>query len=151
MSTGESSVSAVELDQADELREAVGEFVRAVRHRSDRIGSGQLDTLGLLARSDACSIAELARQRGVRHQSMRSMIIELEAAELVSRAPDPTDARGSRTSLTPAGRRLVESERTARAGAIALASRSLDARHRRLLEAVPGLLRTLTAAVVAQE
>ncbi|GAA0367862.1 MarR family winged helix-turn-helix transcriptional regulator [Streptomyces olivoreticuli] len=51
--------------------------------------------------------AELGRTTGFDPKDMVGILNDLQAAELVTRAPDPTDRRKNAISLTPEGRRLL--------------------------------------------
>lgn len=135
------------LDDANELRRAIGESVRAIR-RTETTPEGQLEVLGFLARDGAHSIAALARLRRVRHQSMRGTVADLEAQGLVERAPDPSDARGVLVSLTGAGREVIEQSRTERsARVLAAAERALTLAERAVLARAAAALDKLTAAL----
>ncbi|WP_181408260.1 MarR family winged helix-turn-helix transcriptional regulator [Schumannella sp. 10F1B-5-1] len=90
------------LDDANAFRAAIGDSVRAIR-RTETTPAGQIEVLGYLARDGAQSIATLARLRRVRHQTMSATVADLERAGLVSRAPDPADARGVLITATDAG------------------------------------------------
>lgn len=141
---------APDLDTAERLRHAVGAFVRAVRTASDVVGAGQIETLGLIERGGEQSIADLARRRGVRHQTMSATVAELESAGLVARAPDPSDGRGVLIVLTDTGRETVATERRARSGTIADAMSTLDAQQRSVLKDVPEILEQLTREIVSE-
>lgn len=56
----------------------------------------------------------MAAQRHVKHQSMRLVIAQLEQQALVSRAPDPTDARKQLFDMTPAGHAALAQSRLQR-------------------------------------
>jgi len=64
-------------------------------------------TLGAIAHGPL-SVAGIARRRGMRRQSASQSVAQLEAAGLVTRASDPTDARAPLVDLTPEGRRTLE-------------------------------------------
>lgn len=135
------------LDDANELRRAIGESVRAIR-RSETTPEGQIEVLGFLARDGAYSIAALARLRRVRHQSMRVTVADLEALGLVERAPDPADARGVLVTLTEAGRAMIDESRTRRSTRILTAAESaLTPAEREVLARAAGVLDKLTAAL----
>lgn len=137
-----------DLDAADEMRSAIGMLVRAVREISVERPEGQLETLGLLTREGPQSIADLARRRRIRHQSMSATVAELEAQGLVERSPDPSDARGVLISLTSEGSGAIASSRTERATAILRAvETTLDDEERRRLHGVPELLMKLAAGL----
>jgi DNA-binding MarR family transcriptional regulator len=135
------------LDDAEELRQAIGDSVRAIR-RSESTPEGQIEALGFLMRDGAHSIATLARLRRVRHQTMRVTITELEAQGLAERAPDPADARGVLISLTRAGRQMITEARARRSSRVLdAAQRSLSAHERAVLAEAAGALRKLARAL----
>ena len=135
------------LDDANELRRAIGDSVRAIR-RAETTPEGQIEVLGFLARDGAYSIAALARLRRVRHQTMRVTVADLEAQGLVERAPDPSDARGVLVSLTDDGREMIARSRTERsARVLAAAERALTPAERAVLAQAAGALDKLTAAL----
>lgn len=137
------------LDDANELRRAIGDSVRAIR-RSETTPEGQIEVLGFLARDGAHSIAALARLRRVRHQTMRTTVADLEAHGLVERAPDPADARGVLVSLTGTGMAMIAESRTRRsARVLAAAQRALTVEEREVLARAAGALDKLTAALRA--
>lgn len=139
------------LEDANALRRAIGDSVRAVR-RSETPPEGQIEALGFLARDGAHSIATLARLRRVRHQSMRVTVADLEAQGLVERAPDPSDARGVLVSLTPAGSAVIAESRTRRANRVlAAAETALTPEERAVLARTAPVLDKLTAALLAQD
>ncbi|ROP61161.1 MarR family winged helix-turn-helix transcriptional regulator [Curtobacterium sp. ZW137] len=136
-----------DLDDANELRRAIGETIRAIR-RSETTPEGQIEVLGFLARDGAFSIAALARLRRVRHQSMRVTVGDLEAQGLAHRSPDPADARGVLVSLTDAGRAMIDESRTRRSTRILTAAESaLTPGERAVLARAAGVLDKLTVAL----
>lgn len=132
-------------DFGEQLRSAVSAFVHAAREATDEVTPSQIETLGLLAREGALSIAELARRRGVRHQSQSATTAELRAAGLVDRVPDPDDRRGWHIALTSQGYRAIAASRRRRARWIAEASAGLDADDLAVLARVPDLLLALSS------
>lgn len=86
---------------AEELRQLVSHLVRNVRVSTATVRTSQYETLDLLDSHDALSIADLARLRGVKHQSMRLVINELEAQGLVLRQKSAQDARAQ--VIVPSG------------------------------------------------
>jgi DNA-binding MarR family transcriptional regulator len=140
---------AFTLDDADALRRAIGDSVRAVRS-TESTPAGQLEALGFLTRDGAHSIAALARLRRVRHQTMRVTVAELEAQGLVMRAPDPSDARGVLVSATAAGVAVIAESRANRSARVrAAAERALTSEERSTLVDAAGVLAKLTAALHA--
>ena len=68
----------------------------------------QFTTLAVLLRRPGLSNAQLARRAYITPQSMQEVLRALEDRKLVRRTPAPENQRILRTSLTQAGRRLVE-------------------------------------------
>lgn len=104
---------------ADELRQVISTFVRHVRVATGTVRTSQHETLELLDTHQGLSIAELARLRGVKHQSMRLVINELEQQELVQRQKSPQDARAQLIVLSESARALLAGSRACRADWIA--------------------------------
>ena len=67
-----------------------------------------------LERDGPSTTSALARAEGVRPQSMAQVVAALEAAGLVSGAPDPADGRRTLLSLTEACRTQLREGRAAR-------------------------------------
>lgn len=104
--------SAVALD----LRVLMGKLRRRLRetgHAGDLTWS-QTSVLAHLESEGPATVTTLARAQGVRPQSMGANVAVLEAAELISGAPDPTDGRQTILSLTAAAREEIKSGRTAK-------------------------------------
>ncbi|MGC4934806.1 MarR family winged helix-turn-helix transcriptional regulator [Gordonia sp. DT30] len=136
------------LDLAEDLRRSVGRFVRAVRSVTDSAPAGHGEVLGALDRDGPQSIAELARMRGIKHQSMRVTVAELEDRGLVTRGPHPDDARSSLIAITDSGTVVLERGRAARRKVVARAANtSLTPAQREALVQVPGILEAMAAAV----
>ncbi|QJA00717.1 MULTISPECIES: MarR family transcriptional regulator [unclassified Leifsonia] len=132
------------LDLAEDLRLAVGEFVRATRAETDVLPRVKADSLSQLERRGPQTIAQLAAARGVRHQGMSRAVAELESHGLVHRMRNPADARGWVISLSERGQAALEADRTARRDTVARGIEDrLDANERALLAQVPALLRKL--------
>lgn len=99
---------------ADELRHVVSAFVRHVRVATATVRTSQHETLELLSQHQGLSIAELARLRGVKHQSMRLVVNELELQGLVERKKSPQDARAQLIVLSDSARIILASAREQR-------------------------------------
>lgn len=104
---------------ANELRQVVSAVVRNVRVATATVRTSQHETLDLLDTHQALSIADLARLRGVKHQSMRLVINELELQGLVQRQRSPHDARAQLIVLSESARALLAEARAKRAEWIA--------------------------------
>ncbi|WP_121711104.1 helix-turn-helix domain-containing protein [Streptomyces sp. E5N91] len=129
---------------AEELRRSIGELVRAVR-AVDTMPPGEAAILGFLDRDGPLTTADLARLRGVTHQSAAKSVKDLSAAGLVRGEPHPGDGRKLLLCLTDAGRSRLRRERTLRAGALGTAIReTFDPDERRRLSESVALLSRLT-------
>ena len=127
---------------AEELRAAVGEFVRHVRAH-DTMPPGQAAVLGHLARAGALSIAELARREHVRHQSMTRTVTLLADQGLVSLGPAETDRRQVVVTIAAEGVRRLDAEREHRAAVITAALEKLNGEERAVVARIPAVLRKL--------
>jgi len=100
---------------ATELRVLVGQFKRRFRDKVNLgdLTASQLAVLGRLDSDGPTTVTTLARAEGMRPQSMGANIATLEAAGLVSGAPDPNDGRQTILSLTAACKEKVKVGRMA--------------------------------------
>jgi DNA-binding MarR family transcriptional regulator len=108
--------SARASDLAQELRALFGKLKRRLRDQA-HIGDltpSQTSVLLRLERDGPATASSLARAEGMRPQSMGPLVAALEAAGLVSGAPDPSDGRQTILSLTDACRKWIEEGRAAR-------------------------------------
>ncbi|PKR87851.1 MarR family transcriptional regulator [Pleomorphomonas diazotrophica] len=137
--------TAEALALGEELRRVVGGFVRSVRRQADTPSSAQSETLALLDRQGPMSVAALAAERRVKHQSMRLVVAQLEEGGLVTRLPNPEDGRSHLLALSDKGRAALERSRAARRLEIAaLIGARLTGEERRLLRAAIGLIEKLS-------
>ncbi|MEV6127568.1 MarR family transcriptional regulator [Streptomyces violaceusniger] len=130
---------------AEDLRQAIGELVRAVR-AADTMPSGEAAILGHLDRGGPQTTADLAPRRGVTHQSAAKSVKELLGAGLVRTEPHPSDGRKLLLDITDTGRARLQRERAQRAtwlGAAISDALSPD-EQRRLRDCVPLLTRLTT-------
>ena len=119
---------------AENLRQAVGKFVRGIRSQAKTPTTSQSETLDILDCNGPTSIADLAGRRNVRHQSMRLVVGQLERRGLISKTRNPTDARSQLLSLTEKGRHTLSQAREARTREIAaLIDTRLSEQERRTL------------------
>lgn len=129
---------------AEELRQLLSHLVRNVRVSTATARTSQYETLDLLDSHDALSIADLARLRGVKHQSMRLVINELEAQGLVLRQKSAQDARAQVIVLSDQARAALAAARQQRADWIAARiSETLDQQDRDELKKGLAALRKL--------
>jgi len=101
---------------ASELRSVVGKLKRRLREQAN-LGDltwPQLLVLKRLEHDGPATVSTLARAEGMRPQSMSANVSALEAAGLISGAPDPNDGRQTILCVTPACRESIEAARAAR-------------------------------------
>ncbi|MEH2479935.1 DNA-binding MarR family transcriptional regulator [Nitrobacteraceae bacterium AZCC 2146] len=101
---------------AAEVGALIGKMKRRLREKADAgdFTQSQLAILGRLDREGPATVTALARAEGMRPQSMGATVAVLEAAGLVSGAPDPADGRQTILSLTAACREIIRAGRAAR-------------------------------------
>ncbi|MFJ4655658.1 MarR family winged helix-turn-helix transcriptional regulator [Nocardia sp. NPDC088792] len=129
---------------AADLRQAVGELVRAVR-TVDTMPPGHAAILGYLDRSGPLTTTDLAQRRKVTHQSAAKSVKELLALGLISAHPHPEDRRKLLLHLADAGRTRLHAERSQRADSLEAAIRdSLDPDEQQHLRTCVELLTRLT-------
>jgi DNA-binding MarR family transcriptional regulator len=101
---------------AQDLRAVLGKLRRRLReqaHAGD-LRPSQVSVLLRLEKDGPATASQLARAEAMRPQSMASVVAALEALNLVSGAPHPTDGRQTLLSLTDACRQRLQEGRTAR-------------------------------------
>ena len=114
---------------AAEIRALVGKLKRRLREQADvgDLTPSQTSALIRLERDGPLTVSGLARAEGVRPQSMGPTVSALEAAGLVTGAPDPQDGRQTLLAVTPACRDWIVAGREARQGwLVRLIRRELD-------------------------
>ncbi|WP_337022507.1 MULTISPECIES: MarR family winged helix-turn-helix transcriptional regulator [unclassified Pantoea] len=99
---------------ANEIRQILSAVVRNVRVATGTVRTSQLETLDLIDTHQALSISDLARLRGVKHQSMRLVINELEHQGLVQRQISLSDARVQLIVLSESAREMLDDARALR-------------------------------------
>ncbi|GAA3560644.1 helix-turn-helix domain-containing protein [Nonomuraea rosea] len=99
---------------AEDLRQVIGELVRAVR-AADTMPSGEAAILGHLDRGGPRTTADLAHLRGVTHQSAAKSVKELLGNDWVRAEPHPRDGRKLLLHITDHGRTRLQQERAQRA------------------------------------
>jgi DNA-binding MarR family transcriptional regulator len=101
---------------AAELRSLIGKLKRRLREQANvgDLSPSQVSVLLRLEKDGPATASSLARVESMRPQSMGPVIAALDAAGLVSGAPDPNDGRQTILSLTEACRKLIAEGRAAR-------------------------------------
>lgn len=112
---------------AAELRRFVGKMRRRLSDETDAGGlSGpQISVIGLLEKAGTSTVTALAREEGMRPQSMGAIVATLEAAGFIRGTPDPADGRQTILSLTASAWDWIEAGRAARQDFL---TRAIDAR-----------------------
>ncbi len=110
--SGEADTAAL----ARDLRVLLGKLKRRLREQTQwgDLTWSQVSALSRIERDGPATVTTLARAEGMRPQSMGSNVAALQAAGLVSGAPDPNDGRQTLLSLTEACRNWVKAGRAAR-------------------------------------
>jgi DNA-binding MarR family transcriptional regulator len=110
-------------DLADSLRVSLGLLIRRIRQvqAGGELTMPETAALARLDRGGPATSSALARQEQISPQSMGATLAGLEARGLLERRPDPADGRRAVLSLTPAGREVLRTRRSARTRALARA------------------------------
>ena len=136
---------------ATALRISVSRLARRLRAQRATAGlteavlsETQLAALSALEVHQAMTPGELADHEKVQPPSMTRVIAALEARELVTRAPHPTDGRQVRLTVTDQGRDLVQQSRKLRQAWMAQRLRELSPEERATLRAAAPILQRLS-------
>ncbi|ALE07112.1 ArsR family transcriptional regulator [Arthrobacter sp. ERGS1:01] len=127
----------------DILRQAVY-LVRAM-DADGELSTRQVSTLSMVADAPT-RVSDIARFSGIRVPSATEQVIKLEAAGLVQRAADDSDARVVLVTLTATGRTKLDEANERRNSAMAQALTTLsEAEQRAIGEALPAIAKLNTA------
>ncbi len=132
---------------AREIRTSLFRLVRRLRQErpEGELSYSQLNVLGWLEREGPMTNADLAAAERVTPQTMMRTTADLVAAELISRADNPTDRRQVLLRITPTGTTLVREDRRRRDSFLAQAMEStLTPTERELLRLAAGLMDRLS-------
>lgn len=135
--------TATDTALASTLRLSVMRLARRMRtQRADTsLTLSQLAALATLDRHGNLTPRELAEHEKVQPPSMTRLVASLESADLVTRAPHPTDGRQVLLSITPAAKTLLAEDRRRREAWLA----------QRLADLTPAELTTLREAAILLE
>jgi DNA-binding MarR family transcriptional regulator len=132
---------------AGELRALIGQLRRRLRDATDagELSWTQIVTLSRIETAGKATVTTLAREEGMRPQSMGAIITTLEQVGFVQGAPDPNDGRQTILSLTPRGQDWININRASRLDWLtrAVETRLTEAQQVQLGEAL-SLLKKLT-------
>lgn len=101
---------------ATEVRVVVGKLTRRLREQT-QLGDFTYSQLKVLLRLESegpATVTTLAREEGIRPQSMGEMVSFLKTAGLIAGSPDPNDGRQTVLSLTDSCRDLMKRTRAAK-------------------------------------
>ena len=120
---------------AHDLRLAVMRLSRRLRNQrvDHSVTLTHLAALSTLERHGAMSPGELAGHERVQPPSMTRVVGALEAMELITRTPHPTDGRQVVIDLTPAAEELLTAEARAREAWLTDTLEQLSAQERTVL------------------
>ncbi len=101
---------------AADIRAACGKLKRRLREHGARndLPPSQISVLLRLEQDGRATVSSLARAEGMRPQSMSAIVAPLQAAGLVTGAPDPGDGRQTLISLTSKCLKWIQQSRAAR-------------------------------------
>jgi DNA-binding MarR family transcriptional regulator len=113
--SGKANTTTATLLAAD-FRALVGKLKRRLREQtvSGSLTPAQVSVLMRLEKEGPATISGLAREEGMRPQSMSAVVAPLETAGLILGAPDPDDRRQTKFAVTDAYRRKLREDRPAR-------------------------------------
>ena len=134
---------------ADRLHSAAIHLLRSVRREDTATGlSGpRLSALSVIVFGGGpVTLGQLAAAEQVRPPTMTRLVNALEAERLVSREPDPGDARITRIRATAKGRALLEAGRARRVAALARPLAALTADEQAVLARAAALIEQMAAA-----
>jgi DNA-binding MarR family transcriptional regulator len=101
---------------AGDLRVVLGRLVRRLREQTtdSDLTKSQSSVLGRLEREGSSTATSLAREEGIRPQSMGAIVAALDAAGLITGSADPNDGRKTVLSLSDKAKELYRTGRLAR-------------------------------------
>ena len=132
---------------AHDLRLAVMRFSRRLRNQrvDTSVTLTHLAALSTLKRHGPMSPGELAAHERVQPPSMTRVVGALEAMELITRTPHPTDGRQVVIELTPAAHTLLDAEAQAREAWLSERLEQLSPQEREVLREAAAIMDKLAA------
>jgi DNA-binding MarR family transcriptional regulator len=128
-----------------ELVQAIGLIVRRFRTEGgeNELSWSDAFVLRRLAKDGPATTAELAREAGIKPQSMGTIVAALEATGMVERKPHLTDGRRVNLTLTAKGAAARKSAGDAKRSWLARAVAQIDEEERETLFAAAEILKKL--------
>jgi DNA-binding MarR family transcriptional regulator len=137
-------VGLTDAELAGRLRVAVGLLVRRLRQRDPgHLSTAQLSALITVEASGPMRSGDLAARERVAAPTMTRLIGVMADAGLVTRGPDPSDARGSLVALAPGGAAALAAVRRERNNILSRRLAALPAEQRAALAAALPALEAL--------
>ncbi len=142
------SPSQEALEVADRLHSAAIHLLRRARVRDAELGlSGpRLSALSVVVFGGPITVRDLAATEQVRSPTMTRLIDGLQQAGLVTREPNPDDARSVLIRATPTGRLVLSRGRSRRVEDLAARLSELDARGLETLAEAATLMEEISLA-----
>ena len=146
-------MSGVEPDSVERFVDVLGATRRQLRRTVGRpfpepgLSAAQAELVRHVRRNPGCSVASAAATLGIAPNTVSTLVRQLADAGLLRRAPDPSDRRAARLTLTPAARQRLTRWRSRRLVAVREAWDALPAADRRALTAAVPAMQALAAAL----
>ena len=133
-------------DLASHLRLTIARTARRLRQEG---GTGLSPSMTAALATIEChgpmTPSELAARERIQRPTATRVLARLAETELVLRAPDPADRRSSLVTVSPAGRALLDEQRTRKDAFLSERLEALGAQDRATLERAAALLEDLLA------
>lgn len=131
---------------ASELRATLGVLRRRLRERGSMgdLSPSQIQVLRQLDRNGSATVSQLAREGGMRPQSMGAIVAMLESEGFVSCSPDPNDGRQTLISLTHLCQDKIMKNRAAREDWLVRKIEQLSSEEQTTLQAAAAILRRIS-------
>ena len=119
----------LDVESATHLRGVVSRIARRLNASatSEGLTPTQASVLGLIVARGPLGLAQLADLEGLNPTMLSRVIGALTSAELIVRTPDPADLRAWQVAATPAGTRMHERIKNARAQVVSESADRLPA------------------------
>ncbi len=132
-------------DSVDRLRTALARLGRQMRmsHVDDNLSPTQIEVLATVVRSGPIRLSTLATDEGINPTMLSRIVAKLESAKLVTRNPDPNDARIIHVVATASGGALLREVRSERTSALRFGYSQLDDAQRASIDDALGALETI--------
>jgi DNA-binding MarR family transcriptional regulator len=132
------------MDSADLDAAVLGLYWRISRRTPRDMSRSAASVLKTLLDNGPTRITELAKSEAVTQPSMTTLVTRLERDGLVTRTPDPDDARAVRVEITDEGLQRAARMRAERAALLDAALAELEPTERAALEAALPVLEKLS-------